>query len=170
MKKNLFIPLVMLMFFGFASCSSSGEDEDLSLGNYAMKVTINGEVYEMNNALGTKKASNSINTNYPNDKFIYLQGTLLPKEVNMWINREHLVVGKTIEINRESVDNDTYIKYIDLLDDDLQVTVSGSITITLVDSDKKVVKGTFELDVENYDSPGIIAHRLRDGSFAYTFE
>lgn len=158
----------MLIFFGLVSCSSSGEDENLGLNDHAMKVTINGKKYEMNNALGTKNASRSINTNYTNDKFIYLQGTLLPIEVNMWINREHLVEGKIIEINKESRDNDTYIKYIDLSDQDLQVTVSGKIIINSADG--KVVKGTFELDVENYDSPGVIAHKLREGSFAYTYE
>lgn len=158
----------MSIFFGLVSCSSSGEDENLGLNDHAMKVTINGKKYEMNNALGTKNASRSINTNYPNDKFIYLQGTLFPKEVNMWINREHLVEGKIIEINKESRDNDTYIKYIDLSDQDIQVTVSGKIIINFTDG--KVVKGTFELDVENYDSPGVIAHKLREGSFAYTYE
>lgn len=169
MKKNLFYTFVVLTFFGLISCSSSG-DNDLNLEKYAMKVTINGELYEMNSALGTNNASNSINTNYPNDKFIYLQGTRLPKEVNMWINRAHLVAGKTIEIDKDSRDKDTYIKYIDLQDNDIQVTVSGRITITSVDNNSKVVKGTFELDVENYNTPGVIAHKLRGGSFSYIYE
>lgn len=170
--------LSLVMLFSLNSCSdddSSPVDTNNPIEEtpeFPMTADINGALFEMKNPFGSDYATRSIYSDYPDEDYIQLQGrpghSLGMWEILIWIKREDLVVG-TYQVSPETNYTDTHIRLIDNTNDVIESTASGSITITSVDTEAKIVKGTFEFDTADYDDDTIV-HEVRNGEFHYRYD
>ncbi len=170
--------LSLVMLFSLNSCS---DDDSSPVNNltpveeipaFPMTAKINGTLFEMKNPFGSDYATTSIYSDYPDEDYIQLQGrpghSLGMWEVLIWIKREHLVEG-TYQVGPETNYTDTHIRLIDNTNDVIESTAFGNITITAVDTEAKIVKGTFEFDTTDFDNDTVV-HQVRNGKFTYRYD
>lgn len=154
------------------SCSSDSPGS--STPAYAMTAKIEGVQYEMNNAFGNNEDGTTIWAAYPSAEFIRLQGSIGgfggSKEINIWIKRTDLVVG-TYLVSHDTEEVTTHVDLIDLTTAEYEDTISGSITITEVNTTNKTVKGTFEFNASEGTEPtDPVSHHVTDGTFNYVYD
>ncbi|GGB74280.1 hypothetical protein GCM10007424_12740 [Flavobacterium suaedae] len=170
----------------FTSCSDDDsstlenenqeQNENENPAGYAMTVKINGVLHNMQSIFGGNHASSSIYTAYPDEDYIFLQGSWVDspfaKEIDIFISRDDLQPG-TYYVNQATYETATHIDLIDNTNSINETTVSGQITITEVDTSAKTVKGTFEFDTADYpqgeENPTVNYH-LTEGTFSYEYD
>lgn len=141
-----------------------------------MTAVINGELFEMYNPNGTDEATRSVFTFYPNLDYIQLQGAkisdnnLLEVGIDIWIHRNNLQVG-TYQVGVGTFGTATHVDLIDTRSAETENTISGSITITDIDIDDKIIKGTFEFnaaDISDISAP--VNATVTEGTFHYRYD
>jgi hypothetical protein len=188
--KNLLSIFVILMSLTFVSCTDEAIDPSLlvpvensptngggTVSGFAMTAKINGVQFQANNPYGTNLySSTNIWSYFPLEDFVMLQGRqgglLGNPEINIWLKRSQIVVG-TYTIGTESFTTPPS-HFIDLVDNsgtDFEDTVSGTLTITEVNTTTKIVKGTFSFTTS--DSAGVpspvINYTVTNGTFNYKY-
>ncbi len=175
LKLFFYLSVILINLIG---CSND-ETPNNETSEFAMTAKINGVLHEMNNPFGTNEATSTIFTYYLNENYIKLQGsyggTLGLIEINIWINRDDLKIGKY------SVGLDTYTTatHIDLIDNSndtygnpiYENTVSGFISIELINTTDKTISGTFEfntIDGELATEP--VNFEITEGTFNYKYD
>lgn len=140
---------------------------------FAMTFKINGLQYNLNNPFGNNESSaTNLFSAYPFSDYILLQsrnslfGSL---EIDLWIKRSHLVAGTTYQVNPDTFETTTHIDLIDNNNTTDETTVSGSITIDFVDPVNKIVRGTFEFNCAEYQTPTSINQNVTEGTFEYVY-
>ena len=176
--KNLKTLLILTLILTNLSCSSDDTTTD-EISEYAMTAKINGELYKMNNPFGTNEASSSFFSYYPDEDYILLQGRyggpFGNPEINIWINRDDLAIG-TYQVGPSTDGVTTHIDLIDNSNDTAgnpvyENTVSGSISITSINSTEKTVKGTFNFDtVDGYSETNPVNFTVTEGTFNYKYD
>lgn len=181
MKK--FFLLSSVVFLSLFSCSPSDPDNETDPetdtdSEFAMTAKINGEVFQANNPYGTNEFSSSTIWNYyPTEEFILLQGRqgvgFIGREINLWLKVSDIAVG-SYEIGKETFDvkPSHYVSYINATSFEGEYTNEGKIVITNVNTNTKVVEGTFEFTTipEVFESTAPVNNRITDGKFRYTYE
>lgn len=152
---------------------------------WAMTAVVNGNLLQMQNPLGNNFDSKGFYGIHSADpaECIVLQGryggTWGTPEIDMYINRADLKVGTyTFTFEDRDIENKTYIDMIDNSNDTYgnpiyEDTMSGSITITEVNTTDKTVKGTFEFTAGDYykDEAGpILNQTVKNGTFNYKYD
>lgn len=181
----------LIVWFAFCAfmlnCSSDDGGNNIPpAATFAMTAEINGEFYGMMSPfLNNEATSPAFYVYYPDEEYIHLQGRVFIEaslsgilEINMWINRNDLVVGETHTITPEDFSNDTFIEFINTSNYDeegeaiYEDTLSGSITITQHDPIAKTVQGTFEFDCaeDTFDPNAPVNFEIRNGTFNYIYD
>jgi hypothetical protein len=190
MKKIISLLTVVLFstFLLFTSCdvepldpaidtSRSSTTSTNNTSGYAMTALINGVPFNANNPFGNNEYSTTNIWDYfPLADFTMLQGRqggiLGNPEINIWLKKSDIAVGTYgFVFNSYSTTPSHYIDLIDTLTLEYEDTISGSITITEVNSITKIVKGTFEFncsDAPSVASP-VINVRVTNGTFNYKY-
>jgi len=177
--------ILTLAFLSLAliSCSSDDNNNIISTGNestYAMTAKINGVLHEMNNPFNTNEATSSIWSYYPNDEYIQLTGryggVVGNPEISLWIKRTDLVIG-TYNVGVDTNGTSTHIDIIDNSNFEAdnspiyEDTTSGSITITAIDTQTKIIQGTFEFMARKDSSINSeLVHDITEGTFNYRYD
>ena len=172
-KFKFIIPLFSLLII---SCSS--DDNDSSSSSYAMTAKINGATFEGNSAQGNNMFSSyNVLGAFPVEDFVLLQGrqggAFGNPEIDIWLKRTDIAIG-TYNFNyyNNATTSSHYIDLIDNSNSEYEETISGSITITEVNTSSKTVKGTFEFttsDDPQATSP-IVNFEVTNGTFNYKYE
>lgn len=140
---------------------------------FAMTFKINGMQYNLNNPFGNNESSTTnIFSAYPFSDYILLQsrnGLLGNIEIDLWLKRTDLVAGTTFQVNQDTMETTTHIDLIDNNNTTDETTVSGSITIDFVDPVNKIVRGTFEFNCAEYQTPTTINQNVTEGTFEYVY-
>ncbi|MBE0393576.1 hypothetical protein [Flavobacterium sp. PL002] len=167
----LILPLLLL------SCSNNDSTTDDSTPQFAMTATINGKSFQANNPFGGNQYSETNLWSYfPVEDYILIQGrqggVFGNPEINIWLKKSDIVVG-VYAISEETY-NTPPSHFIDLTDnsnDTFEVTKSGTIKITEVNTSTKIVEGTFEFitvnSVSNQNEP--INNTITNGTFRYKY-
>lgn len=173
-KATLFILVLSL----FVSCSS--DDDDGGSGTptpeFAMTFKIDGELFELNNPFGTNEYSQTnIFSAYPLEDFVLLQsrnGLFGLVEVDLWLKRDQIIAGTTYQVNMNTDEsgNDTHIDLIDNRNNFFEGTTSGEVSITSVNTNTKVVKGTFNFIAQDSSVPDNTIMNVTEGTFNYIYE
>jgi hypothetical protein len=180
MKK--FKSLILVLPFVLFSCSSddssdSNDDDGNNPPQFAMTASINGVEFKANNPFGNNMFSNTnIFSYFPIEEYVLLQGraggVLGNPEINLWLKRSQLAVG-TYSVSEDIFNPTTHtIDLIDNSNDEFEDTVEGTVIITEVNNNTKIVKGTFQFTTS--DSPEsanpIINYTITNGEFRYQYE
>ncbi len=179
--KLLKLTCLSLLAVALNSCS---DDDSSSTGGdntndpqYAMTVTINGTPYNMTAPLGGNNASQGGFSDYPDETHIHLQGWPInlgigAMEISLYIDRNNLQPG-TYPVESESNPDATFdADLIDNTNDEYESTVSGTITITEVDTNAKKIKGTFQFKTSDdpWVASPVINYTLTEGTFNYDYD
>lgn len=143
--KILKFTCLSLFVFALNSCSdddSSSTSNNNNTPQYAMTAKINGTLYNMNAPFGGNNATQGGFSAYPDSTHLHLKGWpinmgLGAMQVSIYIDRNNLTPGTypvNSEINPEATND---IDFIDNTNDEFEDTVSGTITITEVDTNAK---------------------------------
>lgn len=179
MKVFKFLGLAVLAL-AFNSCS----DDDSTPSNeqtnptYAMTAKINGTQVNMNAPFGSNAASSNWIFGYPDADFITLQGWPVNegfggREITIHIKRTDLALGTYTFTGVANADQEmTYADLIDNTNDEDESTVSGSITITAINTTAKTVQGTFQFTTSDdmWDATPVINYTVTDGTFSYRYD
>jgi hypothetical protein len=169
--KNSYRLVLALLAFAYA-CDSEDSGRE-----FAMNAKINGTAYRANSPSANNVfSSTNIFDYYPIEDFVLLQGTdgtLWGPQINLWLKRSDIAVG-TYVIGQETFTTPPS-HFIDLIDNSNEITEntkSGTIVITEVDPDAKIVKGTFGFTtVQALDDPGSpLDFIVTNGTFKYKYE
>jgi len=173
MKKISFLFLALsLTLFSCSSDGGGGED----VPEFAMTAKINGATFEANNPFGGNLYSNTnIWSYFPLEDYVLLQGRAGGvwgnPEINLWLKRTDIVVG-TYTIGQETFDTPPS-HFIDLIDNANEVsehTKNGTIVITEVNTNTKIVKGTFQFNtVDELEPMGPVNFAVTEGTFRYQY-
>ena len=183
MKKVTFLFLSFL-FISITACSS---DDNNTVGNgnenptpnsYAMTAKINGVLYNMNNPFGGNESSPELFSTFPDDEFVHLQGwpvnsSMGSREITIHIKRSSdLAVGTYLVSPDTDSGMGTHIDLIDNTNSIGEYTVSGNVTITEIDTNAKIVKGTFEFDTadDTFGENPEINYSVTEGTFNYKYD
>lgn len=176
-KLKLLLSFFTIVVFTLTSCSSDDSSENSS--QFAMTAKINGVLYELNNPFGTNEDSRRIfgyNYNQNDNDYIILQGSSILNvnslgiEINIFINRNDLKTG-TYSVGVDTDEVTTHIDLIDLTTNPTESTISGSITITDIDSTNKTIKGTFEFNsADEPDVNATVNSVVTEGTFSYKYD
>jgi len=178
LMKNLKLFYASVLLITIIGCSKSESDTD-DTSSYAMTAKINGTLHEMNNPFGTNEATGSFFSYYPDEDYIFLQGrfggVLGNPEINIWINRNDLIVGKYIV----GLDTDGVSTHIDLIDNSndtfgnpiYENTVSGFIAISYINTTDKIIRGTFEFETNDGGTAAEpVNFSVTEGTFNYKYD
>ncbi len=160
------------------SCSSDDNSESSSNSQFAMTAKINGTTFEANNPFGTNLySSTNIWSYFPIEDFVLLQGRqggpFGNPEINIWLKRTDIALG-TYAFGSETF-NTPPSHFIDLIDnsnEEMEITIGGTITITEVNTSSKIVKGTFQFTTsDDTENPvPVVNMTVTDGTFRYKYE
>lgn len=173
--------LLLILPFLLFSCSSDDSSENNEPNpdtkpEFAMTATINGKSFKANNPYGTNLySSTNIWSYYPKADFVMLQGrqggVYGNPEINIWLKRTDIKVG-TYKFTTDEYNPTTHA--VDLTDNENDVseyTKEGSITITEVNAQTKVVKGKFNFTTSStYMDQKDTNYTITHGTFNYQYE
>ncbi|MGQ2982448.1 DUF6252 family protein [Flavobacterium sp.] len=177
--------LLKLAGLSLLACAlhSCSDDDSSSTGGtnnepqYAMTVKINGTLYNMTAPLGGNNASQGGFSEYPDETHIHLQGWPVnlgigAMEISLYLDRNNLIPG-TYPIETDSSPDATFdADLIDNTNDEFESAVSGTITITEVDTTAKKIKGTFQFRTSDdpWVASPVINYDLTEGTFNYDYD
>ncbi|WP_111685530.1 hypothetical protein [Winogradskyella tangerina] len=177
--KLTYLKKPLLLIFGFLlvlSCSSDDSDPPQNTPDFAMTFRLNGEYYEVNNPFGDNKFSNTnIFTSYPIEDFVLLQGRnglLGAIEIDLWLKRDQIIAGTTYQVDNDTdgAGDTTHIDLIDNSNNFFESTVSGEVNVLTVDTENKIVTGTFEFVAQDFSDPANTTINVTEGTFNYIYE
>jgi hypothetical protein len=175
---------ITILFFALSltifSCSSddSPSENNEETPEFAMTAKINGTTFQANHPFGTNVFSNTtIWDQFPMEDFVLIQGRqggiFGNPEINIWLKRSDIEVG-TYAIAQETFETPPthFIDLIDNSNDFSEYTNEGEIVITNVDTNTKIVTGTFEFNtVDMLENPAApIGFTVTEGTFRYQYE
>jgi hypothetical protein len=169
---------VFLMLIALNGCSSDDSSDPVEENpDFGMTFKLNGALYQLNNVWGKNESTTSIFNYYPEAEWIRLQGTTplsSPEmlEINLFIKRTDLVVG-TYNINSDTdYGGGTHADLINNMNSESEITHTGSITITAVNTTAKTVKGTFNFKSTDDmgSSPIMTNFDVTEGTFDYKYD
>jgi hypothetical protein len=174
MKKitQLLLILPLILF----SCSSDDSSNDETKSEYAMTATINGKSFNANNPFGTNLySSTNLWTYYPIEDFVMLQarqgGIFGDPEINIWLKRTKIAVGTYAFTTDENNPTSHAIDLTDNSNDTFEYTKEGTITITEVNTNTKIIRGTFKFTTSSsYDNQIDTNNTITNGAFNYQYE
>lgn len=185
MKKTLFgLSFIFLLF----SCSSDdstnndGENNENPIPTpptYAMTASINGVAFNANNPFGTNLyTEHNMWDYYPTEEYVRFigrqDGLWGNPEINIWLKRDLMTPGSYTLYPDDGTNPGTHaIDLIDNSNDELENTVTGTVTILEVNTNTKIVKGTFEFtttDDYNFIANPVINYTVTEGTFYYQYE
>lgn len=172
LRKLMFLPLLAIALNSCSGDDSSDPIYQPPATQYPMTAKINGELFQMANPFGSDFATSTISSDYPNEEFIQMQGRpnlSFMTEINIWIDRDDLHPG-TYQVGPETDGFATHIDLIDNTGTTSDLTKSGHITITEVNTTLKTVKGTFEFETMDYGVPETTIHHVTEGTFNYRYD
>lgn len=178
--KFLKLTCLSLLACALNSCSdddSSSTDNNNNDPQYAMTVKINGTHYNMTAPLGGNDASQGGFAAYPDETHIHLEGWPInmgigSMEISLYIDRNNLQPGTYPVESPENPDATFDADLIDNTNDEYEGTVSGTITITEVDTNAKKIKGTFAFKTsdDQWAASPVINYHLTEGTFNYDYD
>jgi hypothetical protein len=170
--KNYYKLVLAILSFSAFGCSSDDESAE-----FAMSAKINGTSYRANSPSDNNLFSvDNLFDYYPVEDFVLLQSrssALWGPEINLWLKRTDIAVG-TYPVGKETFSTPPS-HFIDLIDNSNEIienTKSGTIVITEVNTNTKIVKGTFQFNtVQSLDDAAApIDFTISNGTFKYKYE
>jgi hypothetical protein len=168
--------LLLILPFILFSCSSDDNSKEDTKPEYAMTATINGISFNANNPFGNNLySSTNLWTYYPIEDFVMLQGrqggVLGNPEINIWLKRTKIAVGTYAFTTDENNPTSHAIDLTDNSNDSFEYTKEGTITITEVNSNTKIIRGTFKFTTSSsYDNQIDTNNTITNGTFNYQYE
>lgn len=145
---------------------------------YAMTAKVDGILWEMNNPFNSDYATKTLFDYYPTADFIQLQGRkggmMGVDEIELLIKRSNLVIG-SYSIGIATHDGSkTQIEMLYNSKGKKQYVIDGNLSITSIDLQKKIVKGTFSFNCAENDEPistaNPITTKVTEGTFNYRYD
>lgn len=173
--KILFIFLVLVLNSCSSDNSENPEDPTVPTSKFAMTAKIDGTLWEMNNPFNSNFATKPLYTYYPTAEYIQLQGRKGVDEIILYIKRSDLKIG-TYPITPETYDaSKTQIQFIFNTKPKNQYVAKGTLSITSIDLNTKIIAGTFSFNcVEDYSKPigadNPVTTQVTDGTFNYKYD
>lgn len=176
-------PKILLIFLALvlSSCSSDSEtpDNTIPTSKFAMTAKVDGTLWEMNNPFNSNTATKPLFTYYPETDYIQLQGrnggTFGMDEIRLLIKRSDLKVG-TYPITLATNDaSKTEIEMSFNSKSNIQYPIEGTLSVTTIDLNAKIVTGTFSFNcVEDYSKPisdsNPVTTKVTEGTFNYKYD
>jgi hypothetical protein len=175
--KSLFLVLPFILFSCSDDSDDSNDDDGPNPPEFAMTASINGVEFKANNPFGNNMFSNTnIFSYFPIEEYVLLQGraggVFGNPEINLWLKRSQIAVG-TYTVSEDMFNPTTHtIDLIDNSNDEGESTVDGTVVITNVNTNTKIVRGTFEFttsDNASVTNP-TINYTITNGTFFYQYE
>lgn len=176
-------PKILLIFLVLvlSSCSSDSEtpDSNIPTSKFAMTAKVDGTLWEMNNPFNSNAATKPLFTYYPETDYIQLQGrnggTFGMDEIRLLIKRTDLKIG-TYPITLATNDaSKTEIEMSFNSKANIQYPIEGTLSVTAIDLNTKIVAGTFSFNcVEDYSKPISVSNpvttKVTEGTFNYKYD
>jgi hypothetical protein len=168
-KKNTLTFLLTVTTLFFSNCRKDFSEQRSQTGANTISARVNGQVWKKKGCFSCISGGSSLIVDYSNGN-LYIMGQ--QGDENMRSTLE-IVLNHATKLGNYSlaqeINDNNYAEYVDYTLRDAKYFITstinnGSVTITKLDRENKIISGTFSIAVENRDNAAEII-KITEGAF-----